>query len=769
MEKAYINDRGGKKVFLLSCLLLWLLFPSTGRGELCGNEKIRVVSYNIWNGFEKDAGRKDKFTGWIKQQNPDIVALEELVGFTENDLKELAASYGHPYAAIVKEEGYPVGITSRKPITVVTRQVEGFWHGMLHVKTYGIDVIVTHLSPFEWQYRLKEARAITEYIRERKLDSCLVMGDFNAYSPFDADEVESHTALKANMAEWDKKQPVYRNMRGNKFDYSVLACFLSSGFADACQLFVPAAQRMSYPAAFLYNWSWGDPRLKMLGERLDYILVSPALTPYCTQARVHNGTETEGISDHYPVSVELALPQRAQITVLWENEAQEIDGFGVAQAGWADRLYAHTQREKVMDLLFGADGLRLNILRGEVFPHYWENENDRSFDTGKEIDMALTDTFFNTMDNDLLRRGQLWVTRRAKKVYGVENLLFSVWSAPAYMKSNGKVSKGFLKPEYYQPFADYLAAFCLAYEAVGLKVNALSPSNEPGYEAEWNSCKWQPAEMGKFLMENLGPTFRKKCPDVKIVYGENCLWSTPRHPKLAFISSKKFVDEIIDLYPDINQYVQIASGHGYEIPASVAGGEEELVEVPVEPYTKAVKKGQKVWLTEISDIDALDPGIDNGLKWAALFHRYLTEAQVNALIWWGGALPTSNNESLIVLDPDRAGYSVTKRYETFGNYSRYIPSGSKRIETERVNCAENIRVSAFKKGNRYVVVAINLSNREKACRLDIKGGKPAGDLLVYATHASACWNQSALPVTENNDYSLVLPARSVVTYVGEIK
>lgn len=296
-----------KTLNTLGLLLLFSLFALKGVSQEKATNSIKVISYNIWNGFEKDAARQARFTEWMNQQKPDIVALEELVGINEKDLAALAASYGHPYVAIVKEEGYPVGVTSRKPIDVVKKQVEGFWHGMLHAQTYGLDIIVTHLSPFEWKYRLKEAEAITQYISENNLESCMVMGDFNAYSPFDADEVETHTQLRQNMQDWDKNHPEYGNMRGEQFDYSVLSKFLSIGFADPVKMFVPAEQRMSYPAATLYEWQWGDPRLKMLGERLDYILVSPALAPRCIDAAVHNGKELEGISDHYPVSVILRL------------------------------------------------------------------------------------------------------------------------------------------------------------------------------------------------------------------------------------------------------------------------------------------------------------------------------------------------------------------------------------------------------------------------------------------------------------------------------
>ena len=268
-------------------------------------EKLRVISYNIWNGFEHDASRRANFINWIKGQQPDILAMTELVGFTEKDLGQLASEYGHKYYAIVKEEGYPVGITSNEPITVVKKQMEGFWHGMLHVKTHGLDMIVTHLSPHDWKFRLKEAQMLTSYIQDNQLDNCMVMGDFNAYSPFDADWVETHAQLIENMQKWDAEQETYRNMRDGRFDYSVLSKFLSIGLTDICRLYVPADKRTTFPAAFLYGWQHGDTRLHGIGERLDYILVSPSLVSRCLDARIHNGIETEGISDHYPVSVDL--------------------------------------------------------------------------------------------------------------------------------------------------------------------------------------------------------------------------------------------------------------------------------------------------------------------------------------------------------------------------------------------------------------------------------------------------------------------------------
>ena len=126
----------------------------------------------------------------------------------------------------------------------------------------------------------------------------------------------------------------------------------------------------------------------------------------------------------------------ADVVLQWNNEEQTIDGFGVAQAGWSDYLYAHRKRQEIMDVMFGQDGLRLSILRGEVFPHY----DETTFNMDEDINLSLDDPFFdidfNRDENRVAegiaqRNGQLWIMKKAKQEYGVDKLIFSVWSAPA--------------------------------------------------------------------------------------------------------------------------------------------------------------------------------------------------------------------------------------------------------------------------------------------------------------------------------------------------
>lgn len=477
--------------------------------------------------------------------------------------------------------------------------------------------------------------------------------------------------------------------------------------------------------------------------------------------------DTAEVPSPQQVSVTPRSASGADVVLGWNNEEQTIDGFGVAQAGWSDYLYAHRKRDEVMDVLFGPNGLRLSILRGEVFPHY----DETTFNTDADIDLPLDDPFFDIDYNTdahraeeavAQRNGQLWIMKKAKREYGVDKLIFSTWSAPAHMKSNGSTSQGSLKRDSYQAFADYLSNFCDAYTKAGLPVYAISPANEPEYAASWNSCLWLPGTttLGPFIVNNLGPKLRQTHPETKIIFGENAQWTGI----LGFVmGSKNYVRDILTLNTKITNFPIIAAGHGYIDPVTKK-------DPGIEPFDKAQSKGVPVWLTEISDPnEKYDPTMTSGLKWAKKFHRYLCEANAGAIVWWAGALPDGGTtEGLINIDKNRVDYEVTKRCEVFGNFSRYIPVGSTRISAQ-YNPDLGYMVSGYKYDKSYTVVAINSSDKEMTFSLALENAAAVGSLQGYVTDDTRKWEAMEAVLPANGSYVLTLPARSVVSYTGSVQ
>ena len=289
--------------WFLSVLTILSIFPSL---PLQAQDSLTVITYNIWNGFDwgKDEDRRQRLTQWVDQQQPDIVALQELCGYTQEKLLEDAQQWGHNYAVILKTTGYPVGITSSQPITVIDKIFEGMHHGALHVWTQGLEVMVIHFSPSSYAKRREESKIILsrlEEIRERN-PHYLVLGDFNAPSPMDADLYPDDSPLLQRMRESNKDKPLKGNLFQNNLDYAVLSSFLAFPLLDVCQPFTLGIEaRGSFPGLVLAKDKASKALLKARLERIDFILASPALAQQCTSARVCNGAENAYLSDHYPV------------------------------------------------------------------------------------------------------------------------------------------------------------------------------------------------------------------------------------------------------------------------------------------------------------------------------------------------------------------------------------------------------------------------------------------------------------------------------------
>ncbi|MEM9718175.1 MAG: endonuclease/exonuclease/phosphatase family protein [Bacteroidota bacterium] len=296
-----------RRIFLVAFLSLCYFHASVAQEN---RKSLRVITYNIWNGFDwgKDTLRHHKFIEWVSFQNPDVLALQELCGYTQSKLERDAKAWGHSYALILKEDGYPVGITSKWPITLKGKHREGMWHGMLHVQSAGIDFFVVHLSPADWKTRKREAYLITQHMDSLPHKEYLVLGDFNALSPMDEDLNREKRSLLARYKTGDANNETYQNLRHGYWDYTAMSIFFASGLIDVSIPFVSPSERFSFPAPALMNIWQTASEIKRHRHRIDYILASPTLAKQCVYSRILNSSETGSLSDHYPVVADFIWP-----------------------------------------------------------------------------------------------------------------------------------------------------------------------------------------------------------------------------------------------------------------------------------------------------------------------------------------------------------------------------------------------------------------------------------------------------------------------------
>lgn len=296
------------KQFITIILLFSILSVSA-------QEEFKLISYNIWNGFDwgKDKEREEKLISWMASKAPDMVALQELCAYTDQRLKAQAKAWGHEYSVLLKTTGYSVGLTSKYPITVKEKIIDGMHHGALHCSSNGIEIFVIHLSPFKWAKRTEEAEILSTRIEREIQDgkNVIVCGDFNAFSPVDSDWYQARKRLLERSKEGDKKNDKVENLREETFDYSVLSKFYSLGLSDAGTGFIDSGNdRISFPSRVFAKNEEEQKKLVERGIRIDYILSSYNLVDNWINSQIFNGPEAYFLSDHYPVEAIFNLPKQ---------------------------------------------------------------------------------------------------------------------------------------------------------------------------------------------------------------------------------------------------------------------------------------------------------------------------------------------------------------------------------------------------------------------------------------------------------------------------
>lgn len=275
-----------KKRFLV--LIFCCLYMAGAQAQL------RVLSYNILEGMVTDTTKgKTVFVDWVKQFNPDIVALQECNKFTQKSLEELAATWGHPYAVIVKENGYPTGLTSRYPITNIRKVNENMTHGFIMANVLDYNIVVLHLNPHKFRKRNEEMRNILANVEQgNNKKGWILMGDFNSNTPQDLPRLDTNRVKVAHLNAV-KKNPNIENLNDGNIDFQVQQQMLDAGFADAL-----------YEYDRLERATAGNDTIRSK-SRIDYIYLSKDLAKRVKTCHFIYDDFTAKYSDHRPVYMEL--------------------------------------------------------------------------------------------------------------------------------------------------------------------------------------------------------------------------------------------------------------------------------------------------------------------------------------------------------------------------------------------------------------------------------------------------------------------------------
>jgi len=251
----------------------------------------KIISYNV-NGIR--AALSKDFIGWLKQENPDILLIQETKAQAEQIESQLFEELGyHCYWFSAEKKGYSgVGILSKvKPDKVVI----GVDNPKYDVEGRAIRADFGNISVFSTyhpsgttggprqDYKMEWLAHFQDYINQLKEErpNLIIGGDYNiCHKTIDISKPENKKNVSGFLPE----------------EREWISQFIESGFIDSFRVFDQSPDKYSW-------WSYrAGSRGKNLGWRIDYHMVSETLRDKLTAASILADVVH---SDHCPVVVEL--------------------------------------------------------------------------------------------------------------------------------------------------------------------------------------------------------------------------------------------------------------------------------------------------------------------------------------------------------------------------------------------------------------------------------------------------------------------------------
>jgi glucosylceramidase len=385
-------------------------------------------------------------------------------------------------------------------------------------------------------------------------------------------------------------------------------------------------------------------------------------------------------------------PEGGQLPVLTVDDLQHfqtMDGFGFALTGGSAQLLMRmgaAQRTALLKELFttGGDGIGVSYLRVSIGASDM-NERVYSYD---DLPIGETDAEMTKFSLGPDRADVIPVLKEILAIRPGIKILGSPWSAPAWMKTNGDVKGGELKPEYYGAYAKYFVKYIEGMRAEGIAIDAITVENEPLNPKNTPSMVMFAQEEGTFIAKHLGPAFEKaEIPTKILLYDHNP--DVPSYP-LSILGN-----------PAASKYVDGTAFHLY-------GGQASVLTQVQDAYPK-----KNLYLTEQSVTARRGEG---PLGIAEPVSRVMIDAtrnwSRNVLLWNLAADPqngphTNNGgcsgcSGAITIDGD----SVTKNvaYYVVEHFSQFVPPGSVRIASSE---REQLASVAFETPEGKVVLVVS--------------------------------------------------------------
>lgn len=357
---------------------------------------------------------------------------------------------------------------------------------------------------------------------------------------------------------------------------------------------------------------------------------------------------------------------------------QRIDGIGGSAANEAElRAMPEPDRTAVLDLVFG--DLEPSVVRIKPRPAM-EPVND-------DDDPAhVEEAGFVPPADHLWQLAEIFAR-------GEPRTIGALWTPPAWMKTTGQeCCGGTLLPGMDAELAEFFSVYLGYLEEAGHPLDWLSIQNEPEAASPWDANTYTPDAYGAVL-ETVAQRLVADGHTTRLVAADNAVVAFTTlfaNAALAQPTAAGLIDAIA-----FHHYQ-----YGYYQIDAIGAATRTLVDAVSLP----------VWMTEFSNTTNVGYGSwDEAIAQAELLHTTF-ENGASMYVMWNLYRPGGPGEALVVI-PTRAGepgYTVTPKYWTFRQFSKWVRPGAVRIGA--TSDAADLLVSAFRDDAAGRTVAV-LTNR----------------------------------------------------------
>lgn len=471
--------------------------------------------------------------------------------------------------------------------------------------------------------------------------------------------------------------------------------------------------------------------------------------------------------------------RRCAVTVKVDTaaEKQMFDGWGASACWWADDIEDEQTRNEVAALLYGDDGLKLNVYRYNIGGGYDENHNavtnpwrlNESFYYYDESDGSYKYDF----SRDANAQAMLQACLAQKNVDSV--ILFA--NSPHYSMCTNGMSSGNgssnLAAENYQNYVDYFLEITQYFIDQGVPVHYISPINEPqwgwgGDQPTQEGCHYEPEGVEK-IFEAFSKGITQRGMQVQLYGPESANIGDTTKNYYGLLSGNDTVMQHLGVFSyhsyfsdgDYFKKKRFGDWREKNVSDQLRFEMSEWCELPTQYATTDVRSALVMARVISQDIGAT--GVSAWSAWVAMNENGIKEDGLNY------------SDGLLVADPtDASKYEIAYRYYALKQFSAFVPAGSVVLDAsenvftpafskddEGVHISKLINSVAFRTPEDKIVLVVVNEGRSRTMRLSV------GDysqMMVYTTDEKQKCVQTYSGAAEEK---VTLGANSINTYIFE--